>query len=798
MKFDKAREVEQLFYDMRLADFPRGQNRARINDLFNGVPPYTDEEVNRDGIAINVNSLEGTRISHDARSQFYSAFLKPGNYFTATTDMGPKHKRSMRGGVVTRQMNKLMKHSLDYFECFRSKFASLVLHGVGPAAWRDHDCWLPDPVGIEDVLIPSNTLITMRNLPFFFVYRSFTAPELIKLTRGPKVDKGWNMKVVNNCLEWAAKETMAMSGANWTDIWSPEKIAELVKGDGGFYAADRVPTIDCADFYFWSDEGKNSGWRRRIILDAWGAPQSNGGQVTMSRDPKKDFSNDTFLYDGGTRKYADERSELISFQFADLSAVSPFRYHSVRSLGFLLFSVCHLQNRMRCRFNESVFEALCQYFRVKSMDEVQRVLKVQLSNRAFVDDSLQFIPATERWQVDKDLVEYGLMSNQQLITENSSSYVQNQNFSKDRVEKTKFQVMAEVNAMTSLVSAGLLQAYSYQNAEYREIFRRFMKKGSNDPDVIKFRAAVLKRGVPEEMLVPEAWEIEPDRIMGAGNKTLEMAIAQQLMEYRNLYDPEAQRHILRDVTLAITDDPARAELLVPEQPKISDSVHDAQLAAGTLMQGLPVAVKDGINQIEYVEALMASMAVVIQKGQSTGMVSPDTLIGLQNLAQHIAQHIQLIAQDPNEKARVKQYGDQLGQMMNLVKAFQQRLAEQMQSQNGNGGPDQETQSKIANDKLMAQAKMANTRESHAQKTAQRQIQFEQEQVQDAQRFKLELELAKAEHALEIQKMQAEHQLELQRMQVEAQQNMKIKEAEAEMKMKLAEKQAQNEPSHDSD
>lgn len=233
-----------------------------------------------------------------------------------------------------------------------------------------------------------------------------------------------------------------------------------------------------------------------------------------------------------------------------------------------------------------------------------------------------------------------------------------------------------------------------------------------------------------------------------------MAIAQQLLSVRNLLDPEPQRLVLHDYILAISDDPARADVLVPEQPlKVSDSVHDAQIVAGVLMQGLPVAIKTGMNHIEYVEALMASMAVIIQRiSQQGGVGTMPELMGLQNIAQHIGQHIQIIAQDPNEKSRVKQYGDQMGKLMNLVKAFMQRLQEQMQQQaqqNGNGD-DQETMAKIKAMLMTAEAKAANTRESHAQRTAQREIQFELEQKRK-----------QADHALTLQTDAARAQLDIQ-------------------------------------
>jgi len=737
-KFDDVREVEQLCFQMRQSDYPRGQNRALIDELFNGVPPYTPQEVEQNRINVNVNDLSSTRLGHEARSQLYSNFLKPGLYFRCSTDRGPAHKRSMYSSIVTRNVNRIMKRSLDYYECFRSKFALDVLHGISPSVWEDPDCWCPNAMGIEDVLIPANTLLTMRNLPFFAIYRSWTAPELMKLTRAPKLDPGWNMTMVNKCIEYIDSETMALMGTNWPEVWAPEKAQERVKGDGGFYVGDQVPTIDCWDFYFYSEDGDDSGWRRRIILDAWSEPQASGG--AWSRNSKLGFAKDQFLYTSRKRKFADKREQIVAFQFADLSAVAPFRYHSVRSLGFLLYSVCHLQNRLRCKFNESVFEALMNYFKVKSQDDFQRALKVEMVNKGFIDDSIQFVPAQDRWQVNAALVELGLAENTNLINKNASSYTTTQNQQQDKRDKTRFEVMAEVNSATQLVSAALIQTYTYQKFEYMETFRRFCKKRSRDPEVLEFRAMCLRDGVPPNLLVPDAWDIEPDRVLGAGNKTMEMTIAQQLLEMRNLFDPEPQRKILRDVTLAITDDPARAEDLVPDKvAQVTDSVHDAQLAAGSLLAGLPVAVKTGINHIEYVETLLADMAILVGRIQkSGGMTTPDKLMGLQNLAVHIEQHIGIIAQDEEEKQRVKKYGDQLGKLMNLVKAFAQRLQQQMQQQNGQQQMDPKDVAKLKSQEASAKIKQQNTRESHAQRTVQRQIQFEQDMQQRKQEHEIDM------------------------------------------------------------
>ncbi len=52
-----------------------------------------------------------------------------------------------------------------------------------------------------------------------------------------------------------------------------------------------------------------------------------------------------------------------------------------------------------------------------------------------------------------------------------------------------------------------------------------MMENSRDPDVNSFRAACKAYGIPDKLLVAEAWDVEPERVLGAGNKTLEMAMA---------------------------------------------------------------------------------------------------------------------------------------------------------------------------------------------------------------------------------------------------------------------------------
>lgn len=759
--FNTAQIIEDLVWSLRLADYPRSLNRARINELFNGAAPYSDKQARDNNLSVNVNFLESTKLAHDARRQFANAFNKPGNFFTVQNiDYGAKHKRKEWAKTITNEINRPMKRSLPYFETTQSKFANVVLHGIGPCAWDDKESWCPDALGVEDVLVPGNTRLDMKNLPFFAIFRPYTALQLHKLTSGPKVDPGWNMSMVKKAIKYVDSQRLDF-GIPYSEIYSPEKMAERFKSDAGFYASDNVPTIDCWDFYFYDDSGKESGWKRRIVLDASWNLGVGGAMPSTVPDTSKIGTRGEFLYDSGDRIYASKLGNIIHWQFGDLSAVAPFRYHSRRSLGFLLFAICHIQNRLRCKFNDALFEHMLQFFRVRNLDEAERALKVNMVDKGFIDETVQFIPQAERWSINSNLIEMGLAANSQIIGQNTASYVQDYDFSKEQVAKTATQVMAEVHSTTALVSAMLMQAYEYQKHEYYEDARRFTIKNSKDPDVRQARLNMLKSGVPEAVINSDCWDIEPERVMGGGNKMLEMAIADRLMAARNLFDPEPQREILRDFTLAVTDDPGRTDRLVPQEPmRVTDSVHDAQLAAASLMMGLRVDVRTGQNHIEVVETLLGEMTMVVtQIQQSGGMATPDQIVGLNNMANYIGQHIQLIAQDKNEKARVKQYGDDLGKLMNFVKAFEQRLQEQQQAQaqqNGNGGIDPDKLAKLQVEQAKGELKLKQMAESHSQRTALRDTQAELSMQRDAER----------------------HQLDLQKALVEAETDAAIKEIEA--------------------
>lgn len=764
--YNDARLLDSVAYDLVLGDYPRGLNRAKIQSLANGVPPFSEQEVADNQIEVNYNTLTMTRRLHDARSQMANGLLKPGNQFICRTDMGPVHKRQGYSEIVTKEVNRFMKRSPKYFEAVRAKIGSLVLHGISPAAWEHPDWWCQRPLGVEDVLIPSGTYLGFENLPIFMLRRSFTAVELQRLT-GPGADPGWRKNMVQRCIAWIDKEMTQLRNTNWPEVWAPEKKEERTKEDGGFYYGDQVPTIDCFDVYGYvpadDSKKKEAGWVRRVILDSWGTPSQQGVGYSMARKSDDLFKNgkSDFLYSSGARPVARNWQEIISFQYADLSAVFPARYHSVRSMGFLLYSMCHMDNRMRCKFQEAVLEALMPYFEVDSMDDAQRALKLNLINRGFIDKTIRPVKAQDRWQVNAQLVELGLQQNSEQISDSSGAFSQRRDFSSDKVEKTRFQVMAELQADTAMIGASLSQAYFYQVFEYRENFRRFLKKGTSDPDAQRFQANVLRQGVPMKLLVPEAWDVEPERTMGGGNKTMELTIAQELMDKRPSFNAKAQDNILRRWAMALTSDVELSRELVPEEEVVSRVVHDTELVFAAIMSGVEITPEADINPTEVAVTMLRKMTQKMQEiAQSGGVGTPQDLQRMNLAVKYTGFYLKVMQGDETEKPIVKALGKALANIVNELKAMAQRQAEQMKKAQaaqaqGNGQMDPKDQAKIQATVATAKTKQDLAKQSHAQKTAQRQIQFEQDFKQKEAENQLKLVHESREHAANLEKTDLE-------------------------------------------
>ena len=254
-----------------------------------------------------------------------------------------------------------------------SVWGGVVLHGVGAKMWWDDTSWLPSFVGIQDILLPTDTDLTMENCRYFAVRRGMKPGSLFKKTfgKGDNMDKGWKVEAVKKLLDEYKELNTNPGNYDWSN--NPEQMTELYKQNQSYYDGDSAPMIKFLDFYHLEEENKNpafNGWYRKLLLDSDCVPTALGNEAVR------------FIYEK-KKPFAQKMDNIIHFQFGDGNNVPPFKYHSIRSLGWLVYDLLWIMNRLNCQFTQHVFEQMMLLFRVQDPNDRDRLQKLDTAGHCW-------------------------------------------------------------------------------------------------------------------------------------------------------------------------------------------------------------------------------------------------------------------------------------------------------------------------------------------------------------------------------------------------------------------------------
>lgn len=734
MNFSTASKVLETIRAGDTAEWERGENRVKINNSANCVPPLTPELAKKMGIKINVNFGELMTLLAQARRQYRTAFFGTGRFFTVKIPKAPTEYQAEWEYWITDHINNVMNESLSYFEEEESKWSAVVCHGIGPTIRYDSDAWEAEYLAIEDFRVPTDTKLSFKNLDWFAARKMWTVFELVQEVFPEKEtenSKKWDKPAIKKILKnYKSINTEAPENQyDWET--TPEKLAELVRQNGGFYSSDALPKITLWHFYFKDEtEAGKKGWYMVVV------PETSAIRGT---------GKDEFLWKSD-EPIAEKREHIIQCQFGDLCNKAPFMFKSVRSLGFALMEPCFYDNLTICRMLQHLHDNFNIWLRTSDPADKARPQIQEFGNLNMLRTGLSVVPQTERHQIDHNLLETAMAKTKQLQQEVSQSYTQ-QTDTGTRKEQTAFETNVKVQQVNAMMSGLLVKAFKYATPEYREICRRFCKMDSTDEDVRNFQKEAEEAGIPRKWLDSRLWRIEPVTPLGMGNPTVAAASAQQLMAARPNYDPTAQMEILHEFTLTVTQDPRKAARWAPlgKLKGLSEGAKFAQSIFGTLMTGIPLPPAEGLPLIDQIDALIPMFAGKLhQYATRNGMITPEEDTALQNVYAYLASPepplglVTRLGQQEQEKQRVKQYMDVLGKLDNERKGLAQRGQEAMQKQaeqNGNGQGDPEAMAKVHALMMQTAAKIAAKEKQDALKMKQSSRKFvAEERRKDASAF----------------------------------------------------------------
>ena len=719
MNFTTATRVLQTIRSGDEVEWQRGENRVKVNNAANCVPPLDKGTAKKLGIKINVNWGELMILLAHARRQYLTNYWSQSSFFKVTIKGSPGDRQSDWSAFATEFINSKMRKSLKYWELHRSKWAAVVAHGIGPSMWRTPYNWCPDYVAIEDLRIPTDTTLDFENLGWYAVRVTYTPFELGKnlFVDGSR----WKTEAIIDILKAYKQINYDYADNHYDWETTPEKLAELIKQDGGYYSSDAMPGIPLWHFYFQDiDKHKNEQWYMRIVPET--------GYV-------RGTPNDQFLWEDD-EPVAPRWNQLLHCNFGDLNNKAPFLYHSIRSLGFALLEPTFYTNLTRCRMLQHLHDNFNVWLRITDPPDKARPQVQEFGNYSLIRPGVAIVGSVERHQVDPELVDQAMGQLKQLQQEASASYTQ-QADTGTKKQQTAFETSVKLQQVNAMMEGLILMSTMYEYHQYAEICRRFTLPKSPNADVQEFLQAWKREKIPMRYFNAALWDIVPTSSIGAGNPMLAAANVSQLMEQRPAFDATAQQEILHEFALITTGDPNKARRWVPlgSGRGMTDSVRDAQAIFGTLMQGVPVPFREGLSPVEQAQTLLPLLAGVVARIEQRDNVStPAEISGISEVAQYIQGLSAQMEGDEANKAIVKQINDGLAKLMNQARAMAQRMQEQQQKQQG-AGIDPKAVAQARSTMLITAAKIKSKQLADAQKMDQRQRQFvQQERREDSRTY----------------------------------------------------------------
>jgi hypothetical protein len=754
-EFDTVEAIRQTVENMQLLENERARDRALIDVLANGERPYSPQEVEEYQVQFNINWGELSKPLRDANSQLNGALLFKPQLFTATCKGGPVESRDEYSQKFTSKINDaILLDELGSKARFllKARNASVCAHGIGVTYWPNDYCPLPTFVPLENFLVPTDTLCDFSNCTYFDIKVELTPYELYERTHGDVVDENWNMDQVKAILDGLAEmKTLNANNYNW--VQHPEKMQEIFKQNRCYLNSDSVAKVKLDYFYSKENTGK---WFLKIVM----------------REGIGEADTDEFVYIN-TTPFADTLLQILHIQYGDNSLIPPNKHHSVRGLGAQLYSPAWALNMFRSDLFQHGKEQMRMYLRLADPSAKGRENMVNLMQYGILEDGVSFVSQAERHQINVDLVDNIIAQCRQNATEQSSAYVSDIDNGTEK-EQTLGETQIRQQTANMNVSNLLTMMYYQENSLYQEIVRRFLNKNSGEDCIKQFQKDCIQDGIPPELMVPDNWRIQPDRVLGSGDKSLALQQATSLYAARSGFDPKTQRMISRQFVSTLTEDPAKGMLYVPDTP--DNATNGAKTASdffGTLMQGGLVPFVQGITQTDYISTMLKSVQNVINQIQSSdNMGTAQQVAGLAAVLDDIKLHTQAVMTDPTQKMFVKQTMDAVGKMENELKGFAQRIQQQKQAGQSNvkdiinvNFSDLNPDSKNAFLQSIGLPPSTMTSPdpqtaAAVQKMQLNQAKFNQKTQQDAIRFQVEQIMKLTDHEAGMTQAEREHNQEL--------------------------------------
>jgi hypothetical protein len=656
-----SKSLHEIYKKLKDADDKSSRNRAEIQAMFDGVPPYNDADLVASGQAYrcNVNFDEASTILESAAAGYIDLIHSVEHLLSLKTEFGDSKTRTEYNHVIADELTRAIRSWPQFHFNYQLLVQNFVAHGVGIAYWEDDIDWRWRVSMFGDFLIPRKTLACEDEIEIAVCVRSYQSHQLYTFIEDPEAatDMGWNVEEVRRALVKATNGSSSNSTfTDWEALQREFKNNDLFTGTAG------------------ASEIK--------VIHAW--VKEFDGTVSYYMTLENNEAEAFLCVKKGLYRHVNS-----AFVFFPFGIGTNGYYHSIRGLGYKIFPQIQLSNRLRCQMADGAMLSstlLLQPSDEQALEDLNftyygpySVLApgtVNVVERAMPDVSRSAMPFLNE-----------MVSQMQYKTgvyEGAKSGIN------DNREKTKFETQAILSGQSRLSLAALNLFYEPWGRVLKEIVRRFVcgcyvdgEPGSRE--ILEFKERCMMRGVPLEAISAiDIDSVRPVRAIGSGSEAQRLLATDELTQLMPGFDEYGRKAAIRDrVAARFGYDLADRYTPPPDaeaRPVIDVKV--AMLENNEMRTGGQIEILPNENHLEHARVHLGALGEVAG-GVEQGAVPVEQVVDFMvNLFGHTTQHVEYVSQDvtiPEEGAMLRQQLQQFGEIVNNSVKHVQRLREGQQA-----------------------------------------------------------------------------------------------------------------------
>lgn len=693
-----SKSLHEIYKKLKDADDKSSRNRAEVQAMFDGVPPYSDADLMSSGQAYrcNVNFDEASSILESATAGYIDLIHSVEHLLSLKTEYGDSKQRAEYNHILADELTRAIRSWPQFHFNYQLLVQHFVAHGVGIAYWEDDIDWRWRVSMFGDFLVPRKTLACEDEIEVAICVRSYQTHQLYHFIEDPETatEMGWNLDEVRKALINATNGSSSTSTFNdWESLQREFKNNDLFAGTAG------------------ASEVK--------VLHAW-VKEFDG---TVSYYMTLENNEAVKFLCVKKNLYRHVNSAFVFFPFG---IGTNGYYHSIRGLGYKIFPQIQLSNRLRCQMADGAMLSstlLLQPSDEQSLEDLNftyygpySVLApgtVNVVERAMPDVSRTAMPFLQ------DLVSQ--MQVKTGVYEGAKSAINSSR------EKTRLETQAILSGQARLSLSALNLFYEPWGRVLKETVRRFVcgcyvKGEAGSREILEFKARCAMRGVPPEAIAAiDLDSVRPIRAIGSGSEAARLLATDELTQLMPGFDEYGRKAAIRD-RVAARFGYDMADRYAPSPDAESRPVIDVKVAMlenNEMRSGSDIAILPNENHLEHARVHLASLTEVAQGIEQGALAAEQVVDYLVRLFGHTTQHVEYVSMDttiPEEGAMLRQTLQQFGEIVNNSVKQVQRLREQQATAGANPEQANETFASDLQQKLQEhQIKLQMMQEVHSAK-----------------------------------------------------------------------------------